>query len=445
MALERVRRAPSPGRRCSSPRTATAGASRAGCADPGRHRTPRAWRRRTPPPGSASRASARRRRQRGYTRLSASITMILSARARAMPRLRAAASPRLAARAEQQDRHIDGWPSMNRRTTSTPVVGRVVVDHDDLDGDVARRDDRLERLGDDVGVVVQRHDHAHLGRAPPARGRAAYAGVACSVTWSADRRSATRARTDSMSRRWRCSATSAVKTRSRTAAAGRNSRSSGPWARRSGCAAPPRPPPARAHGRSRRSMPLEDRAERRRPAGCSSSTASAAAAPISARRAGSSSSSATVAARSSVSTKCTPGAQRLVAGARLGDDDAAVRHRLDHARPLEVAGTPVVAVDVDEDLGAGEQRGTSRRRTPGRARRCATGAVKRNSRRSDRRSCEHRGERGEQSASAGVSPPRNSTSTSRAGAAAPPSTRRRRARAARRAPAANAGPRRRGR
>ena len=101
------------------------------------------------------------------------------------------------------------------------------------------------------------------------------------------------------------------------------------------------------------------------------------------------------------------------AGARLGDHDAAVGHRLDHARPLEVAGTPVVAVDVDEDLGRGEQavlvgaeheagRAGAHRR--GEAEQAQVGPPV----------LQHRAERGEQSASRGVSPPRNSTSRSRA-------------------------------
>ena len=50
------------------------------------------------------------------------------------------------------------------------------------------------------------------------------------------------------------------------------------------------------------------------------------------------------------------GLQRLVARRGLGQDDATVGHRLDHAQPLEVPGAAGIAVDVHEHLGAGEQR-----------------------------------------------------------------------------------------
>jgi hypothetical protein len=46
--------------------------------------------------------------------------------------------------------------------------------------------------------------------------------------------------------------------------------------------------------------------------------------------------------------------QGFESGRRLGDDRRAVGHRLDDPCPLEVAGPLVVAVDVDEDAGAGQ-------------------------------------------------------------------------------------------
>ena len=39
----------------------------------------------------------------------------------------------------------------------------MIVDDDDLEVDVGRGGDRVERLGDEMGVVVQRDDDADLG------------------------------------------------------------------------------------------------------------------------------------------------------------------------------------------------------------------------------------------------------------------------------------------
>jgi hypothetical protein len=47
--------------------------------------------------------------------------------------------------------------------------------------------------------------------------------------------------------------------------------------------------------------------------------------------------------------------ERLEPGRRLGDHGAPVGHRLDHARPLEVAGLHLVAMDVQQDPAAAEQ------------------------------------------------------------------------------------------
>ena len=53
---------------------------------------------------------------------------------------------------------------MNRCDDGAAVVGGVVLDDDDFEGDVLARGDAVQRLGDDVGVVVHRDDHAHLRR-----------------------------------------------------------------------------------------------------------------------------------------------------------------------------------------------------------------------------------------------------------------------------------------
>ncbi len=66
------------------------------------------------------------------------------------------------------------------------------------------------------------------------------------------------------------------------------------------------------------------------------------------------------------------GDQRLATFRRLGDHDAAVRHRLDGASPFEVrrmdsggiGDCRPITVDVEQQLRRGQQAGTSRRRTP---------------------------------------------------------------------------------
>ena len=93
--------------------------------------------------------------------LSASITITSGARACSNPVLRAAASPSLASLAIRVHRHhrmvVDELPY-----DSAAVVGCMVFDDDELELHVLARHDALEGLGHDIGVVVQRHDHAHL-------------------------------------------------------------------------------------------------------------------------------------------------------------------------------------------------------------------------------------------------------------------------------------------
>ncbi len=265
-----------------------------------------------------------------------------------MPRLRAAASPRLAARASSRT-GIDGRASMNRRTTSTPSSDEWSSTTTISAVDGARRLDRLERLGDESGVVVQRHHHADLGRVDTRVGHVRR----CRVLGDVVGRSVAQRRP----LRLDGAAVAALGDQrlEHALADGRRRAELAQHVPRLADRAAQGPrPPAGAGTQVEAVDPLEDRTDRGRQrmptqhrvgGGGGDLVPSRRALEQLGHRGGQVVGLDEVLAR----------AQRRGAGARLGDHHAAVGHRLDHARPLEVAGTPVVAVDVDEELGRGEE------------------------------------------------------------------------------------------
>ena len=110
--------------------------------------------------------------------------------------------------------------------------------------------------------------------------------------------------------------------------------------------------------------------------------------------------------------------QGLVPGRRLGEHRAPVGHRFHHARPFEVAGEGVVAVEVEEDAAARQAAGisSSPNTVPGAV--PSTGALNRNSRSCTSRSHSSGASAASVAARRGVEPPRNSRSRSRSTSAA---------------------------